>query len=599
MRWTCGLILTLAAPETARAQYPADTVLYTVNNTTTLSLVTNRNTGATATVGTLAFSTSALARDPATKRIYYLATNAATPVGRVAYYDPATGTNTIINSVGSSGDNPVRMTFNNGLIYAIGDVAHGSLLYTIDPATGAYTSYGSVRVGSSAGELFPDNGDLAFDPVSGVLYANGNRPAGASGTSLYTINLNTRIATHVGVIIAGTTQASLTFAAGVLYSGGGGGTIYSVNKTTGVGTLVVTTGYGYYDFATGPPVADLALAMTVTPGFAVGTAESYTLTVTNNGPYQVPGPITVVDTLPAGIQYTSASGTGWVCSASGQIATCTRAAALASGGVAGAITINVTLLSTVAPSVTNVALVSSSMDDQNYANNRATATSAVTVRSVTVTPDGATVMRLPSNGTNYSQVFVVTNTGSLSGTYTLTASVGPAGTVTIVSVNGVPGTTGTTPLLATTGATSNVTVIYMVATGAATGAMATITLTASATTVPAASDAGTLVVTVGRAGLAMAKQLYRDDRTTLVSGGTTVGTGEYVQYRVTVSSTGAADATTVNVNDVIPAEVTYDTASGDVAGWGFSLGGSTLTASLTGVLTTGTSRYFWIRVRVK
>src|ERR1700730_17223291 len=93
--------LVLLAPARVRAQFPADTALYTVNNSTTLSVVTNRTTGTTAAIATLSFATSALARDPVTRRIYYMATNAATPVGRVAYYDPATGTNTIINNVGS------------------------------------------------------------------------------------------------------------------------------------------------------------------------------------------------------------------------------------------------------------------------------------------------------------------------------------------------------------------------------------------------------------------------------------------------------------------------------------------------------------------
>jgi uncharacterized repeat protein (TIGR01451 family) len=598
-----GVLLALHAPS-ARAQSAADTALYVVNNTTTLSVMTSRTTGTLATVGTLAFATSALARDPVTKRIYYIATNAATPVGRVAYYDPATGTNTIINNVGTAGDNPVRMTFGGGLIYAIGDVAHGSLLYTIDPNTGVYTTLGAVRVGSAAGELFPDNGDLAFDPISGVLYANGNRPAGASGTSLYTINLATRIATHIGVLATGVTQASLTFAAGILYSGGGGGELYTVNTATGAGTLVVNTALSYYDFATGPPVADLAItALTASATWAVGTAETYTITVRNNGPYPATG-ITLVDTLPTGLQYTGFSGAGWACSNALQIVTCTRAAALASATNATNLVLNVTVLGTVAPSVTNAATVSGALADQNLANNRATATTPVTVRSVAVTPDAGTATRLPNNVTNptYTQVFVVTNTGSLTGTYNVVATVAPAGVATIVSVNGVAGSTGTTgaTALAANGGTSNVTVVYSVAAAAATGATATITLTATSTgAAPVATDAGNLTVTVARAGLSMAKALYRDDRTTLVSGG--VAAGEYVQYRVTVTSTGSADATGVSVADNIPAQVTYVTAAGDLAGWTFAPAAPspTLTATLAGVLTSGSSRYFWIRVRVK
>jgi uncharacterized repeat protein (TIGR01451 family) len=589
-------VLLCVRPAVVRAQ-AADTAVYVVSGTT-LSVVTNRNTGVIATVTTaLNFATSAIARDPSTKRVYYLS-NGATP-GRVAYYDPATGTSTTVNATGTGGDLIVKLTFVGGVMYGIGDLAHGSILYSIT-TSGVITPLGAVHVGTAAGELFPDNGDLAVDPNTGILYANANRPLGANGTSLYTLDLTTRIATHVGVIAANVTQAALTFANGTLYSGGTAGTFYRVNTATGAGTLVANTGVSYSDFTTGPPVADLQIVtMTASAAFAVGTAETYTIAVRNNGPYTASG-ITLVDTLPVGLQYTGSTGALWTCSAALQIVTCTRSGTLASGASAANLVLNVTVLATVAPSITNVAVVSGTLDDQNLANNRATVTTAVTVRSVAVTPDAATITRLPSNGTNYTQLFVVANTGSLTGTYNVAATVAPAGIVTIVSVNGVAGTTGSTAALAALTGTSTVTVVYSVATGAATGASAKITLTATSTGgAPVATDAGDLTVTVARAGLSMAKQLYRDDQATLVAGG--VATGEYVQYRVTVTSTGGADATTVSVADNIPAQVTYVATTGDAAGWTFAPAAPspTLTATLAGVMSSGSSRYFWIRVRVK
>jgi uncharacterized repeat protein (TIGR01451 family) len=385
----------------------------------------------------------------------------------------------------------------------------------------------------------------------------------------------------------------------VLYSGGGGGTLYSVNTATGAGTPVAATAFGYFDFATGPPVADLQIVtMTASAAFAVGTAETYTIAVRNNGPYTASG-ITLVDTLPAGLQYTGNTGALWTCSAALQIVTCTRSGTLASGASAANLVLNVTVLATVAPSITNVAVVRGTLDDQNLANNRATVTTAVTVRSVVVTPDAATITRLPSNGTNYTQVFVVNNTGSLAGTYNVAVTSSTVA-VTIVSVNGTAGSTGSTGALVALTGTANVTVVYSVATAAATGASAKITLTATSTgAAPVATDTGDLTVTVARAGLSIAKQLYRDDQTTLVAGG--VATGEYVQYRVTVTSTGGAAATAVSVADNIPTQVTYVTATGDLAGWGFAPAAPspTLTATLAGALSSGASRYFWIRVRVK
>jgi uncharacterized repeat protein (TIGR01451 family) len=593
------LLLALLAPAAAHAQSPADTAIYTVNNSATLFVVTNRATGAQATMATLSFATQALARDPASSLLYYVSSTGT--LGRVAYYDPVTGTNTVINATGSGGDNVIRLTFNAGLLYAIGDVAHGSQLYTINPATGVYTSLGGVHIGSPVGQLLPDDGDLVFDPGTGTLYAAANNPGVGGGSFLFSINLATQVATQIGAInLGGTNLSALTFISGVLYAGGAN-RLYTVNKATGLGTLVASPAATYRDYATGRPVSDLQLTVTASAGFTMGANATYTLTARNNGPYRATAVITVVDTLPAGLTYTSATGGGWACSALGQVVTCSRGAGTVNSGTTlPNITLIAAITSSVATSVTNVAVLSSStMADQNFSNNRVATTSAVTVRSVATTPDGATATQLPSNGTNYSQIFVVTNTGGLTGTYNLTATVAPAGIVAIVSVNGVPGSTGTTPLLAANGGTSNVTVVYSVATGAATGATATITLTATATTAPIVSNAGDLTVTVARAGISMAKALYRDDQTTLVTGPAAVSTGEYVQYRVSVTSSGAASATTVRVSDALPAAVTYNTATGDAPGWTIVNVAGTVTADLAGALTSGATRHFWIRVRVK
>lgn len=346
------------------------------------------------------------------------------------------------------------------------------------------------------------------------------------------------------------------------------------------------------------PKSDMQVSATASPGFASGSSATYTLTIDNNGPQTAAGPITVTDTLAAGLTFTSATGTGWTCSASGRVVTCTWAGNYLKG-TPTTISIVVFITSSVATSVTNVARVAyPGNDDSNLANNVATTVSAVTVRTVSTTPDGAAISRLPSNGTTYSQTFVVTNTGNVSDSYTLVASVAPAGVVTIVSVAGVAGSTATSAPIAA-GATANVVVVYSVATGAATGASATLTLTATSIVTGTSTDPGTLVVTVARAAITMAKALYRDDRTTLVTGGAAVSTGEYVQYRVTVTSSGGAAANTVSVSDPIPAEVLYDSASPDAAGWTIVTGGGTLTADLAGSLAAGASRFFWIRVRVK
>ena len=347
------------------------------------------------------------------------------------------------------------------------------------------------------------------------------------------------------------------------------------------------------------PKSDMQVTAVASAGFATGGSATYTLTLDNNGPQGAAGPITLTNTLPAGLTYTSVTGTGsWVCSTLAQVATCTWAGTYNKNSPT-TITIVASITNAAPTSVTNVATVSyPGLDDSNLANNTASTTSAVTVRSVATTPDGATISRLPSNGTNYTQTFVVTNTGTVSDSYNLVATVAPAGIVTIVSVAGVAGSTATTTPVAAA-ATRNVAVVYSVATGAATGAGATLTLTATSIATSSSSNAGDLTVTVTRAGITMAKALYRDDQTTLVTGPSAVSVGEYVQYRVTVTNGGGAAASVVSVSDPIPGQVTYDSATPDAAGWTIATAAGTLTANLAGTLAAGASRYFWIRVRVK
>ena len=119
------------------------------------------------------------------------------------------------------------------------------------------------------------------------------------------------------------------------------------------------------------PVSDLSITMTRGGSLTVGQTVSYALAVKNNGPYTEAGPITVTDTLPAGMSYASSSGTGWTCSASGQVVTCVSKTALAPNATAQTLTINATVNQ--AGSQTNSATVAGTADG-NSANNTATDT---------------------------------------------------------------------------------------------------------------------------------------------------------------------------------------------------------------------------------
>lgn len=123
------------------------------------------------------------------------------------------------------------------------------------------------------------------------------------------------------------------------------------------------------------PVADLQISMARDGDPFGGQVVTYALTVTNNGPSVEAGPITVTNSLPAGMVFGSATGAGWSCSHNNGKVTCTRLGALDIGQSAPVITITAS-----APNpggraeFTNTASVAGTSFDNNTANNTVTET---------------------------------------------------------------------------------------------------------------------------------------------------------------------------------------------------------------------------------
>ena len=122
-------------------------------------------------------------------------------------------------------------------------------------------------------------------------------------------------------------------------------------------------------------LVDLGLTMTRNGAFTSGTSGSYTLSVYNYGPGTENGPITLVDTLPAGVTFVSATGTRWSCSASGQTVTCIYNGLFTINTALPDITL--TVLPTTAGTITNTASVSGVGYDTATANNAASDTTTV------------------------------------------------------------------------------------------------------------------------------------------------------------------------------------------------------------------------------
>ena len=152
----------------------------------------------------------------------------------------------------------------------------------------------------------------------------------------------------------------------------------------------VTTPY----LAGAPAAVDLQLTKAAVGSGTPGGQLSWSITITNLGPGAATGVYTV-DTLPAGLTYVSASGTGWTCSPSGQSITCTNSAALPANATLPVLTITTQIAAGTTSSVSNTASVGSSLNDPNPANNTSTARG-----TLVGLPVSDTNVKLPTTGTD-------------------------------------------------------------------------------------------------------------------------------------------------------------------------------------------------------
>jgi len=254
-----------------------------------------------------------------------------------------------------------------------------------------------------------------------VIQLNNANAAAISLTSAFTDTLPT------GVVVAASPAASTTCGAGSVAAAVGGSTVtlsagstipgaascsVSVNvtaaaagsflNTIAAGALVTNAGSNAAPTSSPltsvtvlPPVAaptptptpaacpvggtEIFIVKRHTEAFVVGTNATYSIALFNGGTVASSGTITVVDTLPAGLTFVSATGTGWTCSAAGQIVTCTSTTAAA--GVSpspNSITLTVTPTAAAVPGVTNTATVVGG-GDCDVTNNATADVTLVTV----------------------------------------------------------------------------------------------------------------------------------------------------------------------------------------------------------------------------
>jgi uncharacterized repeat protein (TIGR01451 family) len=109
--------------------------------------------------------------------------------------------------------------------------------------------------------------------------------------------------------------------------------------------------------------------------FTVGTNGVFTIAVSNSGNSPTTGPITVTDTLAAGLTFVSGTGTNWACGAVAQLVTCTNAGPIAAASAAGNITLTVAVALNAPASIGNTAVAATT------GSANASSTDTVTVLS--------------------------------------------------------------------------------------------------------------------------------------------------------------------------------------------------------------------------
>ena len=347
--------------------------------------------------------------------------------------------------------------------------------------------YGIEWVGSSGNELIrvESNGSSTnLGVITGLPPSNYNNgvisPAGAyyvmtglGGTTLYQINLTTRVATAITLsssiqvsdfawysgalwgVNTGGTLVSVNPVSGVVTSIGsttpvstalamwgfnnglfasGGGSIYAIDATTGAATLLSTinpaTNNGDGANCPGANIqfnADLSVTKTNTPGsgpndlptdtYAPGETRTYSIVVSNGSSSFGAQNITVRDPIPAGIDAATVS---WTCAntsggsrcgaASGTGALNDTSLDLPPGAVA---TYRVTM--TVPPSftgdLTNVVTITppSTINDTNTANNTATDVDQPATANLSITKASTTSPVTAGGAITYT--IVATNNG--------------------------------------------------------------------------------------------------------------------------------------------------------------------------------------------
>jgi uncharacterized repeat protein (TIGR01451 family) len=315
---------------------------------------------------------------------------------------------------------------------------------------------------------------------------------------------------------------------------------------------------------------DLRVTSSHTGSFVVGSPGVYTLTVDNTlGTAATSGTITVTDTLPTGLTYASATGSGWSCSAVGQVVTCTSNAAIAAGATnPNAITLTVAVASTAVGTVTNTVAVSGGGEPAaNTGNNSAFDSTLVSAAATNAfQPDNAQT-GMPGTTVSYTHVFNAGSAGSVSfATSSVITPATPGWTQQVyrdTDCNGVlSAAEGATPLSGAVAVNPGDTVCIVVRdnipAGAAYNAQAVITVTATFNgSINYTRTDVTTVGAAGGAGLTLAKAVRNLTLGTASGTFNTARPNDVLEYTITYTNTSSGPLSSIVITDATPSFTTY------------------------------------------
>jgi uncharacterized repeat protein (TIGR01451 family) len=402
--------------------------------------------------------------------------------------------------------------------------AGNNLTYTmVATNAGPSTAHGvSITDAVPGGTTFVSADDGGSVSGGTVTWSLGDIATGSSSTVHLTVHVNSARTAALSNTASATTTTTDTNAA---------------NNSATQTTAVVTS-------------ANLSINKSDSPDpVGVGQDLTYTLAVSNAGPSDALG-VSVSDTLPAGVTYVSATPTQGTCSQLAGVITCPLGTVV-NGGTPS---VTVVVRPTASGSIANTASVSSTTSDPASGNNSDTANTTVQPRAdLSVTKGDSPDPVVAGNQVTYTMV--VTNNGPSTAASTVLTDPLPGGT-SFVSADGGGAESGGTVTWnlgsLATGATTTVHLVVAVNAGRTSGLSNTASVTSSVTDPDASNNSATQGTTVGTsADLSISKTDSPDP----------VVAGQNVTYTLSVGNAGPSDALAVSVTDVLPAGLTYVSAT--------------------------------------